>query len=183
MNGVCPSCPINPLSVSACRCVFPNTGLGKELLQAYKARRLRAYAPVLAALAAERLGNWVRSHELLVPVPIARSALWERDFCPVTVPVQALSRRTGVPWAAALEKTRAGSTQHFLGRSGRRLNAQEKFAARPARVPPGLKRILIVDDILTTGSTLNEAAAALRRALPGVELGALAFARTPLRGA
>jgi competence protein ComFC len=182
-EGECPACAVNPLRTTACRCLFSNTGLAKEFLAHYKFQRRRSYAAVIAVRLEKALGEWIRSHDLLVPVPIARSARWERDFCPVTEPVKALSRRIGVPWAPALVKNRPGFVQHLRGRRERKAQNLAPFCVRPEILPPGVKKILLVDDILTTGTTLNLAADLLRSARPDAEVGGMAFGRTVLRAA
>jgi len=182
VDDACPACAVNPLRLASCRSLFPNTGVGKEFLSHYKFQRRRAYAPVIAARLAESLGDWARGYDLLVPVPIARAAHWERDFCPVTEPVRILSKSLGVPWAPALVKNRPGWVQHLRRRRERKSANEARFSVRAPLLPPGAKRILLVDDILTTGSTLNQAADLLRAARPDLEIAAMAFGRTVLRG-
>ena len=128
------------------------------------------------------MGEWVRAHDLLVPVPIAKAAHWERDFCPVTEPVRLLSKKIGVPWAPALVKKRPGWSQHLRRRRERKEGSEARFSGRAELLPVGAKKILLVDDILTTGSTLNQAADLLRQARGGLEIGGMAFGRTVLRG-
>ena len=77
----------------------------------------------------------------------------------------------------ALERLRDGPSQTGLDRSARRRNVANVFRAQQ-RVPP---RVWLVDDVTTTGATLDEAARALRRAGAREVIGVCA-ARTPLRG-
>ena len=76
---------------------------------------------------------------------------------------RALGRELGLPVMQALCKIRETPRQMALSGGERRKNLKNAFSARPDALLEG-KRILLVDDVLTTGSTLNECAKALRAA-------------------
>jgi ComF family protein len=99
--------------------------------------------------------------ERVVPVPLHPRRLRERGFNPAALLARALARELGVRHdATALRRVRDTPSQTGLGRAARRRNVRGGFRARGA-VPPC---IWLVDDVVTTGSTLAEAAGALRRA-------------------
>ncbi len=114
--------------------------------------------------------------DLVVPVPLHPRRLRERGFNPATLLARALARERRVRLdPVALRRVRDTPSQTHLGRRARRRNVRGAFVAR-ARVPP---RVWLVDDVVTTGSTLGEAARALRRAGARSVVGICA-ARTPL---
>ena len=96
--------------------------------------------------------------DALVPVPLHASRRRERGFNQAEVLARGLSGPLGVPVAPGwLRRTRPTRTQTGLGRGERVVNVRGAFAAAP---PPGVGAVLLVDDVVTTGATLSEAAAA-----------------------
>jgi len=113
-----------------------------------------------AGEAARRVGS---PPDLIVPVPLHSSRLRSRGFNPAQLLARAVARRCRVDAdPVALERLRATPSQTGLDREQRRRNVRGAFRARrPSRTPA---RIWLVDDVVTTGSTLAECARALRRA-------------------
>jgi len=129
----------------------------------------RALAPALQAAVA-RAG--VAADVVLVPLPTSRAAYRRRGF---RVP-DLLLRRAGRPATRLLRPVRRTGDQRGLGREARRRNVDGSLAVRPGG-EPGI-RVLLVDDVVTTGASLAEAARALRSA--GAEVvGAVTVAATP----
>lgn len=116
--------------------------------------------------------------ELIVPVPLHRRRVISRRYNQAAELARTLSRLSGVAYAAgALVRRRATLQQVGLGRSARTANVRGAFAVLPERrhVVAG-RRILLIDDVYTTGATVNAAARALYRAGAG-EVCVLTFAR------
>jgi ComF family protein len=116
--------------------------------------------------------------DVIVPVPLHRSRLWWRRFNQAMALAGALSRTSGVPCdpflLARVKRTRS---QVGLTRTQRGDNLQGAFRV-PADAKPHLagKRVLLVDDVVTTGATANACSRALLRA--GAEsVDVLSFAR------
>lgn len=104
--------------------------------------------------------------DLIVPVPLARFRLWRRRFNQAAVLARAVSARSGKPFdPLLLRRTKATTSQVGLTADQRRRNVQGAFT-----VPASLRRriagrqLLLVDDVVTTGSTVDAAAGALLRA-------------------
>lgn len=126
-------------------------------------------AAVIAALSAAGPGGPVE----VCTVPSTRRALRERGYAPVEL----LLGRSGIRSAGVLRLARDRADQAGLDQTARRANAAGGLVAVR---PLGGRRFLLVDDILTTGSTLAEAARAVRSA-GGAVVGSAVVAETPLR--
>lgn len=130
----------------------------------------RQFAPALGeALAAAAHGG---SGLVVVPVPTTRAAMRRRGYRVVEL----LARRAGVVPVRLLGPVRRTADQRALGREDRRANVAGSLRARDA----AWLRVVVLDDVVTTGATLDEAARAL--AVAGADVvGAAAVAATPLR--
>lgn len=115
--------------------------------------------------------------EALVPIPLHPARLRTRGFNPAAELAAPLARALGIPHARRLlERVRDTPSQTGLSRRQRRRNVAGAFRVCPgARVPA---RLWLVDDVTTTGSTLEEAARTLRQAGARHIVG-LCVARTP----
>lgn len=100
---------------------------------------------------------------VLVPIPLHESRLKERGYNQAELLAQAMGRQLGVPVWKGLERIRdTGYQSHLVGRAGRKENMEGVFRA-VAAVPKD-RQMLLVDDIVTTGSTLVQAVRALQAA-------------------
>jgi ComF family protein len=103
----------------------------------------------------------------LVPVPLHRSRQMERQFNQAEEIARSISIETGLPVSRLLKRGRRTETQTRLSRKQRMENLRGAFKLReplPENVPPGY---LLVDDVFTTGSTVDECAKVLRKAGAG----------------
>jgi ComF family protein len=117
---------------------------------------------------------------LLVPIPTQWRRQLQRGFDHTRVLAQAIAATyphslTVKPW---LRHTRSGATQHRLNRSARWHNQHERFAVN-ARIQGC--RVVLLDDVMTTGATVNAAAAACLKA-GAKQVKVWCFARTPEPG-
>lgn len=156
-------------AVAACHA----DGAVRELVHKFKYERRLHLRGALAELllrpladprlAAEDLGGW-----LLVPVPLHAARETDREFNQSRELCRRLGRLTGIPVADVLARTRETDTQAHLARKERLKNLRGAFGLRPGRPwrkPAALqgRRILLVDDVFTTGATTSECARVLLR--------------------
>ena len=106
----------------------------------------------------------VKEIDVVVPMPSTVFHRWNRGYNQCVLLARPLARRIGKPCACfVLRRKGPPRTQSGLDEAERRLNAIDTVSAmRPSAVAG--KTVLVVDDIMTTGATLSECAAELRRA-------------------
>ena len=152
-------------------------------------RHLWTRVPVEHAfsLVAYRLGWWAGSEavragldeyaDVLVPVPLTARRLRERGYNQARLLADGMGRAMGVPVMELLVRQQQGTSQTHLSGEGR---AQNTTRIYHARLPEALRggRVVLVDDVMTTGSTLAQCAEAILEADPSahVSLLTLAFA-------
>jgi predicted amidophosphoribosyltransferase len=112
--------------------------------------------------------------DVLAVVPAVRDRLLLRGADPPAELAAELARWWGLPLVPLVFRTRGVRPQRGLDASARRRNVRGAFAARA-----GPARVGLVDDVYTTGATVDECARALRQAGAG-EVHVITFARTPL---
>jgi ComF family protein len=104
-----------------------------------------------------------RPADYLVPVPLHSARFREREFNQAEVLAQLLALRAGIPLLDCLERTRYTTTQTRLDRQERMENLRGAFRVRKTAHVQG-RHLILVDDVLTTGSTVDECARILREA-------------------
>jgi competence protein ComFC len=133
---------------------------GRELHLAKDLGRLAAESFADPRLAVALAGGWP-----LVPVPLHRGRLQHRHFNQAAEIARVLALHTGLPLLHALRRTRSTEHQTALTRAQRLENLRGAFAAsRAGRRSGKMAGAILVDDVLTTGSTVDECAKILRRA-------------------
>ena len=101
--------------------------------------------------------------DALVPVPLHSARFREREFNQADVLAELLAARTGTPLLRALDRIRYTTTQTRLDRHERMENLRNAFRVRHTSAVQN-RHLVLVDDIFTTGSTVDECARVLRAA-------------------
>lgn len=146
-------------------------GLVRDLVHRFKYQRQLHLRGLLGhllqqVLEDERLRNLPPETWRLVPVPLHPLRRWHREFNQSWELCRELSRLSAIPVVDALRRHRFTRAQARLSRNQRLQNLRNAFSVKPRHVNGGIlsnAHVLLVDDVLTTGSTANECARVLRR--------------------
>lgn len=134
----------------------------RELIHLFKYRQMRPLARPLGALVARAIPREHR-FDLIIPMPLHWKKRWSRGYNQSELLAQEVARRWGVPVANIVRRVKATAPQAGLSNSKRRLNVRGAFAIRKGANLKGL-RVLLIDDVLTTGATASACAKVLKRA-------------------
>jgi ComF family protein len=141
-------------------------GVAKTLVEKLKYSGRTEYAPVMARRMADVLRAEFPASELdaLVPVPLHPTRQRERGFNQSCVLAEWIGREVGLPvHERLLRRVRVTQSQTRLSRRERACNIQEAFAAGALEYVSE-RSLVLVDDVCTTGATLNECARVLKQA-------------------
>jgi ComF family protein len=182
--SVCGNCLRRPPAFDATVVVTDYEAPLDQLVLDLKFGAQLALAPLFGSLLAQAMRQQPPAAwpALLAPVPLGRQRLVERGFNQALEVGRTLARELGLPLRTRLlERCRDTAPQTLLAPDARRANLRLAFAVPPASMSQVHgQHVGIIDDVITTGVTLDEIAATLKRA-GAVRVSCLAFARTPRR--
>ena len=139
--------------------------VARALVHALKYGDRLDLAPILGRWMAAAGRELLVDAEALVPVPLHWRRLWARRFNQSAALAVAISAATSLPVTMALKRTRSTPQQVGLSKPARAQNVQGAFRVAPARSGEiAGRRLVIVDDVLTSGATVEACARALLRA-------------------
>ena len=175
----CGACLTYPPHYDLARSHFLYEGAIRDLIHSFKYNQQTQLRYPLALLALEGVsGLAAHAPHIIVPVPLHRSRLRQRGFNQAVLLGKVLSQQMSLPMLPdALVRTRPTEPQINLSATERRLNVKGAFSVGRTGSVDG-KRVLLLDDVMTTGSTMDECARELKKA--GAEaVFATAIARAP----
>jgi ComF family protein len=159
---LCRSCLANPLTIDGIRSVFLFQGTVRQAILQLKYKHLKAVSTPLAQLLADFLDSHPLKGEVIVPVPLHRKRLRQRGYNQASLLAKELSVLGSLPVAEDTLMRVRDAVPQARARSAleRRQNVKDAFACCQ-----GLegKQVLLIDDVCTTGATLDACATALRK--------------------
>ena len=161
-EGRCELCRRGLLGFDSAYSYGAYEGVLRDLIHLFKYARIRPLAGPLGDFIAAAIPR-DQTFDAIVPVPLHWRRRWQRGFNQSALLAQAVARRYGIPIRSLLRRTRSTTAQAGLTHARRRQNVSGAFLVKRKPEVEG-RRILLVDDVMTTGATASACAAALKRA-------------------
>ena len=175
---LCAVCRAAPLQVAPIRSVFLFKDEVRDVIHALKYRGASDILKPLAERMAESWHYHNMQSDVLVPVPLHANREAKRGYNQATLVAKAIGRQVGVPVASeALLRVRDTASQTRLNRDERKRNVEAAFTCVTCALFTG-RRVTLVDDVATTGATLDACAAVLL-ACGAQSINAFTLARAP----
>lgn len=164
-NRICPNCKELEPIFSSGKTAFMLKGPARKLIHELKYHNGFHLLPDIVKLV-KGIPDYISHLEdaILVPVPLHRSKLKKRGFNQSLLLAQYLAKEaSGSKVIELLKRVKSTKSQTYLGRSERTKNVKNAFALSSKTVINGNLRYIIIDDVFTTGATLNACAAVLKK--------------------
>ena len=164
MKKLSVSCTVTDIQNSLCVSPFEYDGIFKKAVLNLKFHNKPFYAEAMSVSLCNALKKEFPDEkpEIITFVPAVRKSIRKRGYNQSELLANYLSLRLDVPCCGLLVKVKDNLIQHDLSAQQRKLNVRDAFELNPS-FDVRDKSILIVDDIVTTGSTLHECVEVLRK--------------------
>ncbi len=163
-EALCRGCDNAPAQIDGIRSPFVFSGIIRQAIHELKYRNLRTLAPSMAGLLNDYLTENPLPGDVLVPVPLHRKRLRERGYNQSALLAGELGKLSGLPviTGCLVRQSYTAPQARSVAVADRRKNVAEAFACRDSRLKD--KRVILIDDVSTSGATLNACAAVLKDA-------------------
>lgn len=161
---ICGACAKHRPYFSMARAVLSYDSFSKHLILAYKHGDHTELTPLLVKFLRQADKAIFENIDVIVPVPLHWTRALFRRFNQAALLGQALARATHIPFSARLlKRVRHTPSQGHMNQKQREKNVKNAFTV-PRQESVKDRRILVIDDVMTTGATLNECARTLLKA-------------------
>jgi ComF family protein len=154
-------CRAGARGFDAAYCFGSYEGTLRELIHLFKYGRMKPLARTLGANLVSALPRDQR-FDVVVPMPLHWRRQWQRGFNQAELLARRTARSYGIPVSNAVRRIRSTAAQAGLSNAQRRENVAGAFQLRNRRAIEG-RRVLLIDDVMTTGATASACALALKR--------------------
>jgi len=162
----CAACLARPPRYERARAVFCYDDASRQIILGFKHADRTQAAPAFAAWMARAGAELIAQADIIAPVPLHYRRLLRRRYNQAALLALGIARRSDKPVVVdLLKRLRATPSQAGLGARERRRNVARAVAVNPRRQAAlKAKRVLLIDDVLTTGATVDTCVRALKAA-------------------
>lgn len=161
LDGHCAICDSRKIFFDKNIAIAEYNGVVKEILHSFKFNKRKRLHTHLSSLAFGKISCINDSIDAVTSVPINKKKRWERGFNQSELIAKYISKKIKVDYVPHLKEKYNFKAQKKLGYRDRFLNILDRFIVKNEKRLKG-KNILIIDDIFTTGATINECARILK---------------------
>lgn len=168
----------SPPPYTVARAATVHHGVAQTLVTRMKYGDRTDLAPWMAQWMCRAGSELLSNSDIVIPVPLHRMRFWTRRYNQSAELARAISREANLTFTPeALIRTKATKRQVGLKANQRQLNVRGAFIVPPANeIDVAGRRVLLIDDVLTTGATVESAARALKKA-KATQINVLTFSR------
>jgi ComF family protein len=177
-NDLCPVCSDGSINFDAVYTFGEYDGVLRQLIHLFKYSKVESLAHPLSQLLSRAL-PLDRTFDVISPMPMHWRKRWERGFNQAELLAEPIAKRLGQKLSTQLRRQRRTKAQAGLSEAQRSANLKNSFCVKNPEAIRG-RRILLVDDVFTTGATLRAATEALK-ASGASHVSALVLARVDRR--
>jgi len=159
-DGKCEICEDRKYYPSANLVISEYSGVMKDMLHALKFERKRRLCVPMGMLAFRKISACGITADILTSVPMNRQKKRERGYNQSELVAKDIAARMKIPYRELLSEVRGAGTQRSMGYRDRFINVLGRYHSKKSETIKG-KDILIIDDVFTTGATVNECARVL----------------------
>ncbi len=169
----CPTCSsAGEFSFDRNFSLFYYEGMAKEIFLKYKFKAHKSYHKVVAYFISKYFQKDLPTFDVIVPLTLSREELFEREFCPVSMVVSEVGKKLNLKFLKCIKRKKVKNilAQHKRNLLERKKDIDKKYFFVNKFAPQLTdKRVLIIDDVFTTGATVNAIAKMLLTANQGIK--------------
>ncbi len=161
----CSECTVRIREFSSGRAMFTYEGDMKKVMYRFKYSNMKWYAEFFEKVCVENLSGWIKDmdFDLVIPVPLHRKKYKKRGYNQADIIGRRIAERLDITYSdSVVERSAETAPQKFLGFEERKNNLKNAFNIRNDSVLLDCEKVLIVDDIFTTGATVDSIAELLK---------------------
>ena len=163
-TGECSICKSEKIYFEKGYCVYPYAGAVRNTILNFKFKNMALYYTYLGSKMTEYYFEYImESYDYITAVPIHKKKLKIRGYNQAELLAEYISEQINIPYCTVLKRTVNTKPQNALNKKERGVNIKNAFSLID-NINIKNKSILIVDDIFTTGTTINECCKVLKKA-------------------
>jgi competence protein ComFC len=179
IGGKCEICSGRKLYIDKNITIAEYSGVVKEILHNYKFNKRRMLYKLISSISINEIKKYSDLFSTITSVPVNRKKKWKRGFNQSELIAKHIAKKLKKIYHTTLKEKYHFKTQKKLGYRDRFLNILDRYKIRNAKNVTGAN-ILIVDDVFTTGATINECARVLKT-FGAEKVYSLTIARTDIK--